>query len=97
MASPVINGVATMMLVAGDDAGAKEAVLALARDLDVDAVDAGPLKNARYLESVAMTWIWLSAFGGLGCTFGFASAPRDGACAPDVSGARGAVSVGGGG
>ncbi len=36
--------------VAGDDAGAKASILALARDVGFDAVDAGPLRNARLLE-----------------------------------------------
>ena len=72
MANPVIGGKATMMLVASDDDGAKAAVLSLASDLGFEAVDSGPLKNARYMEGLAMQWIWLSAFGGLGRKFGFA-------------------------
>lgn len=36
--------------VAGDDAGAKQEALALARDIGFDAVDAGPLANARLIE-----------------------------------------------
>jgi len=38
--------------VAGDDAAAKKAVLAMARDIGFDPVDAGPLKNARLLEPI---------------------------------------------
>jgi hypothetical protein len=36
--------------VAADDTDARTAVLALARDIGFDAVDAGPLKNGRLLE-----------------------------------------------
>lgn len=36
--------------VAGDDAAAKRETLALASDIGFDAVDAGPLKNARLIE-----------------------------------------------
>ena len=38
--------------VAGDDAAAKKVVLALARDIGLDPVDAGPLKNAHLLEPI---------------------------------------------
>lgn len=39
--------------VAADDADAKAAVIALARDAGFDARDAGPLSNARYIEPLA--------------------------------------------
>lgn len=39
--------------VAADDADAKAAVIALARDAGFDARDAGPLTNARYIEPLA--------------------------------------------
>jgi 8-hydroxy-5-deazaflavin:NADPH oxidoreductase len=39
--------------VAGDDAAAKAAVLAIATDAGFDARDAGPLTNARYIEPLA--------------------------------------------
>jgi NADPH-dependent F420 reductase len=39
------------VLVCGDDARAKETVLALVADLGVRALDAGPLRNAVALES----------------------------------------------
>ena len=39
--------------VAADDAAAKAAVLALANDVGFDSRDAGPLKNARYIEPMA--------------------------------------------
>ena len=42
---------APTVFVAGDDAGAKSKVVALAAELGFDALDAGPLTNSRYLES----------------------------------------------
>jgi 8-hydroxy-5-deazaflavin:NADPH oxidoreductase len=41
------------MLIAGDDAGAKETVSALARDLGFEPVDAGGLEAARGVEAFA--------------------------------------------
>jgi len=57
--------------VAGDDAAAKEAVAALARDLGFDVVDAGPLKNARLLEPLAYLNIQLGYVLGQGTQIGF--------------------------
>ena len=71
MAQPVIGGVPTVMFACGDDAAAKKIVLELAADAGFDAVDAGPLTQARLLEPWAMLWIWL-AFKGGGRDFGFA-------------------------
>jgi predicted dinucleotide-binding enzyme len=39
--------------VASDDTDAKDAVLGIARDAGFDGRDAGPLKNARYIEPLA--------------------------------------------
>ena len=61
-----------MMLAAGDDLAAKEAALSLIADAGFEAVDAGPLANARHLESLAMLWIWQAIKGPLGRNFGFA-------------------------
>ena len=57
--------------VAGDDVSARAAVLALARDIGFDAVDAGPLKNARLLEPLASLNIQLGYVLGLGPQIGF--------------------------
>jgi predicted dinucleotide-binding enzyme len=72
MADPVINGTPTVMFVCGDDEATKSAVLRLARDLGFDAVDAGPLAQARLLEPWAMLWIHLAVTGAIGREFGFA-------------------------
>jgi 8-hydroxy-5-deazaflavin:NADPH oxidoreductase len=57
--------------VAGDDAGAKTTVLQLARDIGFDAIDAGPLKNARYLEPLAVLNIHLGLVAKMGTDIGF--------------------------
>lgn len=61
-----------VMFAASDHATAKDIALALARDAGFEAVDGGPLSNARHLESLAMIWIWSAAKGPLGRSFGFA-------------------------
>jgi predicted dinucleotide-binding enzyme len=48
-----LGGKPVQTFVASDDAEAKAAVLALAKDAGFDARDAGPLKNARYIEPLA--------------------------------------------
>jgi len=56
--------------VAGDDAGAKQTVSSLARDLGFEVVDAGPLKNARLLEPLAYLNIQLGYVLGNGTQIG---------------------------
>jgi 8-hydroxy-5-deazaflavin:NADPH oxidoreductase len=57
---------------AGDDAAAKDAVEALIKSMGFAAVDAGPLKNARYLEPLA----GLNIYFGYGAAKGTAIAPK---------------------
>lgn len=52
--------------VAADDRRAKTTVLELAEDIGFDAVDAGPLQNARLLEPLALLNIQLGSNLGLG-------------------------------
>lgn len=52
--------------VAGDDAQAKRQVIDFATSLGLDAVDAGPLLNARYIEPLAELLVQLAYFQGLG-------------------------------
>src|SRR5437762_1206588 len=54
-----------------DDAGAKATVLQLARDIGFDAIDCGPLKNARYLEPLAVLNIQLGYAVKMGTDIGF--------------------------
>ena len=71
MADSHYPGGKPLMCIAGDDAAAKKSVSQLAADLGFDAVDAGPLKNARLLEPFAMLWIYLAVKQGLGPNIAF--------------------------
>lgn len=57
--------------VAGNDAGAKNDVLELARNIGFDAVDAGPLRNARLLEPLGFFNIQLGYGLKMGTQSGF--------------------------
>ena len=57
--------------VAGDDAEARRTALDLARGIGFDAVDAGPLRNARLLEPLALLDIQLGYVLGMGAQIGF--------------------------
>ncbi len=52
--------------VASDSERAKATATALARSIGFDVIDAGPLKNARYLEPLAGLNIHLGYGAGLG-------------------------------
>lgn len=71
MGDAAFAGGRPMMPVAGDDAEARKAVLALAEAIGFEAVDAGKLAAARYLEPFAMTWIHLAFACGQGRSFAF--------------------------
>jgi 8-hydroxy-5-deazaflavin:NADPH oxidoreductase len=71
MASGRLDGARLTTFVAGDDAEAKQEVLLLAADIGFDAVDAGPLANARYLEPLGYLNIQLGYVQGLGTQVGF--------------------------
>lgn len=58
-------------LVAGDDSASKDTVCKLAEEIGFDAVDAGPLKSARYLESLGMLNIVLGIGQKMGKEIGF--------------------------
>jgi 8-hydroxy-5-deazaflavin:NADPH oxidoreductase len=72
MANAARYQVRPMMLVAGDDAGKKPAVMALVATLGFEPVDAGPLVNARLLEPFGMVWIDQAMKRGRGRDFAFA-------------------------
>jgi len=76
MAEPIFNGVKSVMFVAGDDAAGKPKVMGLIGELGFEAVDAGPLRNARLLEAHAMLWIDLALNRGLGRDWAFAIVRR---------------------
>jgi hypothetical protein len=57
--------------IAGDDLKAKETVAQLTRDIGFDPVDCGPIKAARYLDSMAMLIIQLAFSYGMGTKIGY--------------------------
>lgn len=59
------------VMAAGDDSGAKQRVVQMARDIGFDAVDAGPLENARWLEALGLLNMKLGYGEGLGVDAGF--------------------------
>ena len=60
------------MLVAGDDADAKQTLIDLVVAGGLQAVDAGSLKRARELEAVGFLQLTLAASEKIGWTGGFA-------------------------
>jgi 8-hydroxy-5-deazaflavin:NADPH oxidoreductase len=64
--SPDFRGQPASVLLAGDDAEAKEAVAALARDAGYDPVDAGPLWSALNVEKVAGVMVTIAYVVGAG-------------------------------
>ena len=66
MANPHYGEQQAAMFYCGDDDQAKSVVRQLAEDLDLEPIDSGPMKNAGYLESLAMLYIHLAIFGGWG-------------------------------
>ena len=71
MANAKYDSARPTMCICGDDVAAKASVAKLAEDLGFEAVDAGPLKNARLLEPFAMLWIYLAIKQGLGPDIAF--------------------------
>lgn len=67
-----LGGHAISTFYAGDDAEAKGRVRELLELLGFDAVDAGPLRNARYLEPLSLLNIHLGRELGFGTQIGFA-------------------------
>ena len=65
------TGTQLTAFIAGDDAEAKNTVIELAKGNGLDAVDAGPLANARLLEPMAFLQIQLGFMFGHGPNIGF--------------------------
>jgi predicted dinucleotide-binding enzyme len=66
-----VKGEKITLFVASDDQAAKDTVIALGKDIGFDALDAGPLGNARYLEAMAVLLIQLGYGLKMGAEIGF--------------------------
>jgi predicted dinucleotide-binding enzyme len=71
MHDPCYGSQAATMFLCGDDAEAKALVTQLGEELGFEMLDAGPLTIARLLEPLAMLWIHLAVFQGLGPDIAF--------------------------
>ena len=60
-----------VMFVAGDDVQHKPLIIGLVTELGFEAIDAGPLVNARLLEPLAMLWVELAIKRGQTRDFAF--------------------------
>lgn len=74
LSSKTVGGQPTTVLVAGDDADAKQALIDVVRAGGVSAVDAGALKRARELEAVGFLQLTLAVQEKIQWTGGFAVA-----------------------
>ena len=74
LATGVIGGLPTTVLVAGDDAEAKQALIGVIKAGGLDALDAGSLKRAHELEALGFLQLTLAAAGSVPWTGGFAVA-----------------------
>jgi 8-hydroxy-5-deazaflavin:NADPH oxidoreductase len=70
MDTGAVDGQQLTVFAAGDDAAAKDRVIQMARDIGFDAIDAGPLQNARLLEPLGYFNIQLGYVLGLGANIG---------------------------
>ena len=71
MATGTVNNTTLSLFVAGDDDSAKGTVQELGRDLGFDAIDSGPLTNARWLEALGYLNIQLGFMQKMGTNIGF--------------------------
>lgn len=71
MSSGHVGAEALTLFAAGDDGEAKQTVLGLADAIGFDAVDVGPLENARLLEPLGFLNMQLGYDQGLGSDIGF--------------------------
>ncbi len=72
LVSAMVGRQPTTVLIAGDDARAKEQLAEVVRSAGLMAVDAGSLRRARELESIGFLQITLAVAGRIGWTGGFA-------------------------
>jgi 8-hydroxy-5-deazaflavin:NADPH oxidoreductase len=72
MVAPERMTVKPVVFVAGDDAAPKPAALKLVEDTGFEARDAGPMRNARMLEYLALLYLDLAMVRGMSRSFAFA-------------------------
>jgi len=71
MSTGKVKGEKLTLFVAGDDKAAKELVQSAGRDIGFDPVDAGPLMNARWMETLGYFNIQLGYMLKMGTEIGF--------------------------
>jgi predicted dinucleotide-binding enzyme len=71
MLNPDYAGQKPTMFLCGNNASAKQVIGGLIEEIGFEAVDAGPLTSARYLEPLAALWITLAYAQGLGPNIAF--------------------------
>ncbi|HEX2022478.1 MAG TPA: NAD(P)-binding domain-containing protein [Candidatus Thermoplasmatota archaeon] len=71
MSTGRVNGERLTLFVAGDDQEAKDVVRDMGRDIGFDAIDSGPLRNARWMETLGYFNIQLGYTQKLGPNIGF--------------------------
>jgi len=71
MSTGQVKGEKLTLFVAGNDGTAKDTVLSAGRDIGFDTVDAGPLKNARWTETLGYFNIQLGYTLKMGTDIGF--------------------------
>jgi predicted dinucleotide-binding enzyme len=71
MSTGTVKGEKLTLFVAGDDEPAKKLVLSVGRDIGFDPVDAGPLMNARWMETLGYFNIQLGYTLKMGTDIGF--------------------------
>jgi len=71
MSTGKVKGEKLTLFVAGDDKAAKDLVLSVGKDLGFDPVDAGPLRNARWMETLGYFNIQLGYMLKMGTEIGF--------------------------
>jgi len=66
-----VKNTSISLFIAGDDSEAKDRVLEMGRDIGFDPVDVGPLRNARWLETLGYLNIQLGYMQKMGTDIGF--------------------------
>lgn len=59
LTAPEVGGIASSVLIAGDDPAAKQVAFAIARDMRFHPVDAGPLRATRDLEKLVSVMLFV--------------------------------------